>query len=155
MLVDNRPEMYCYHRDNGAPISSWFEDGRDVELLRLLPVLGRLAHLPDVRPFVRHHWRTFESVARVAATLGIDPEEEAKGSDADAASTPQGSTGSDSGGESGADSGGDLDELSASEGEVDDDDDDALTSQEDDDEEDESAADENFIRSAPQLGLAV
>lgn len=68
VLVDNRPEMYCYHPDNGIPISSWFEDRRDCELLRLLPSLHRIGAprvTPDVRAYVRQHWRTFEHVARV------------------------------------------------------------------------------------------
>lgn len=68
VLVDNRPEMYCYHADNGIPISSWFEDRRDCELLRLMPSLARLTSplLSDVRSYVRHHWRTFEHVRRVS-----------------------------------------------------------------------------------------
>jgi len=71
VLVDNRPEMYCYHADNGIPISSWFEDRRDCELLRLMPSLARLTShsLSDVRSYVRHHWRTFEHVRRVGAHL--------------------------------------------------------------------------------------
>lgn len=69
VLIDNRPEMYCYHADNGVPISSWFEDRRDCELLRLMPSLARLTalSLTDVRSYVRHHWRTFENVKRVAS----------------------------------------------------------------------------------------
>lgn len=70
VLIDNRPEMYCYHADNGVPISSWFEDRRDCELLRLMPSLARLTSvsLSDVRSYVRHHWRTFEHVERVSQT---------------------------------------------------------------------------------------
>lgn len=68
-LVDNRPEMYCFHAENGIPISSWFEDRRDCELLRLVPRLKAMAAAPDVRDYVKHHWRTHEAVARVAATM--------------------------------------------------------------------------------------
>jgi CTD small phosphatase-like protein 2 len=71
VLIDNRPEMYCYHADNGVPISSWFEDRRDCELLRLMPSLARLTSqtLTDVRSYVRHHWRTFEHVKRIASQM--------------------------------------------------------------------------------------
>ena len=68
-LVDNRPEMYCFHAENGIPISSWFEDRRDCELLRLVPRLQAMAATPDVRDYVKHHWRTHEAVARVASTM--------------------------------------------------------------------------------------
>jgi CTD small phosphatase-like protein 2 len=72
VLVDNRPEMYCYHTECGIPISSWFSDRRDCELLRLLPGLKHLASpaCVDVRPYVRHRWRTHEEVTRVAKMLG-------------------------------------------------------------------------------------
>jgi len=77
-LVDNRPEMYCFQINNGIPISSWFDDRQDCELLRLLPSLERLASISrtagdaadpdkfDVRRYIRHHWRTYAAVERVA-----------------------------------------------------------------------------------------
>jgi CTD small phosphatase-like protein 2 len=70
-LVDNRPEMYCFHAANGVPVSSWFEDRRDCELLRLRPKLEAMAAAKDVREYVTHHWRTHEAVARVAAAMAL------------------------------------------------------------------------------------
>lgn len=42
-LVDNSPVTYVFQPRNGIPILSWFEDTRDVELLKLLPMLRQLA----------------------------------------------------------------------------------------------------------------
>jgi len=89
-LVDNRPEMYCYHPDNGVPISSWFEDRRDCELLRLLPSLNRIAVAHDVREYIASHWRTFEHVERVGLALGVSRRSEP-------GISPSGSYDSDSG----------------------------------------------------------
>jgi len=79
VLVDNRPEMYAYHPDCGVPISSWFADRRDCELLRLLPGLTHLASAAcaDVRTYVRNRWRTHEEVNRVAKLLGRELQQHA------------------------------------------------------------------------------
>jgi Dullard-like phosphatase family protein len=42
-LVDNSPVTYLFQPRNAIPIKSWFEDPRDVELLKLMPMLQELA----------------------------------------------------------------------------------------------------------------
>lgn len=58
--------------DNGVPILSWFEDDRDVELLRLLPILQQLSKLRDVRPFLRHKYQTRGRMAAAAAAMATE-----------------------------------------------------------------------------------
>ena len=50
-IIDNSPASYMLHPENAIPITSWFDDPNDSQLLEILPALERLAaHLqPDVR----------------------------------------------------------------------------------------------------------
>lgn len=52
MIVDNCPHAFGYHVDNGIPILSWYEDSKDVELLKLMSLLDDLHVVPDVRPVI-------------------------------------------------------------------------------------------------------
>ena len=59
MIVDNNPECFRYDKcvywvrvlfvANAIPISSWYGDGKDKELLRLLPFLDLMRTVDDVR----------------------------------------------------------------------------------------------------------
>lgn len=80
-IVDNSPYVFAYQIDNGVPIESWYNDSRDRELLHLLPFLESLVHVQDVRPVIRDKFqlamkveeslRTFQNVARIAASAAV------------------------------------------------------------------------------------
>ncbi|KAK5153839.1 hypothetical protein LTS14_007058 [Recurvomyces mirabilis] len=44
IIIDNSPTSYIFHPQHAVPISSWFSDAHDNELLDLIPVLRDLAH---------------------------------------------------------------------------------------------------------------
>ncbi|KAK9700673.1 hypothetical protein K7432_012077 [Basidiobolus ranarum] len=48
LIVDNSPTSYIFHPNNAVPISSWFSDLQDTELLDLIPVLEDLSLADDV-----------------------------------------------------------------------------------------------------------
>lgn len=48
IIIDNSPTSYIFHPQHAVPISSWFSDAHDNELLDLIPVLEDLS-TPDVR----------------------------------------------------------------------------------------------------------
>ncbi|KAF2862304.1 NIF-domain-containing protein [Piedraia hortae CBS 480.64] len=50
IIIDNSPTSYIFHPQHAVPISSWFSDAHDNELLDLIPVLEDLAKsdVPDV-----------------------------------------------------------------------------------------------------------
>jgi len=48
IIIDNSPTSYIFHPQHAVPISSWFSDAHDNELLDLIPVLEDLAG-SDVR----------------------------------------------------------------------------------------------------------
>ncbi|KAL9058911.1 MAG: hypothetical protein Q9162_001467 [Coniocarpon cinnabarinum] len=43
IIIDNSPSSYIFHPQHAVPISSWFSDAHDNELLDLIPVLEDLA----------------------------------------------------------------------------------------------------------------
>ncbi|KAG5500280.1 hypothetical protein JIQ42_04617 [Leishmania sp. Namibia] len=47
-IIDNSPIAYLFQQRNAIPITSWFDDPRDEELLRLIPVLEALAEADTV-----------------------------------------------------------------------------------------------------------
>jgi Dullard-like phosphatase family protein len=47
-LIDNSPVTYLFQPRNAIPILSWFDDPRDTELLKMLPMLRQLAQTPSV-----------------------------------------------------------------------------------------------------------
>ena len=51
IIIDNNPQCYQLHPEHAVPISSWFEDHLDVELLTMIPLLQDLARddVDDVR----------------------------------------------------------------------------------------------------------
>lgn len=51
IIIDNNPQCYQLHPEHAVPISSWFEDHLDVELLTIIPLLRDLARddVEDVR----------------------------------------------------------------------------------------------------------
>ncbi|KAG5440797.1 hypothetical protein PCK2_000096 [Pneumocystis canis] len=48
LIIDNSPASYIFHPTHAVPISSWFNDIHDTELLDLIPFLEDLTTVPDV-----------------------------------------------------------------------------------------------------------
>ncbi|ODV96725.1 hypothetical protein PACTADRAFT_39437 [Pachysolen tannophilus NRRL Y-2460] len=49
IIIDNSPASYIFHPQHAIPISSWFSDTHDGELLDILPLLHDLSCIDDVR----------------------------------------------------------------------------------------------------------
>ncbi len=43
IIIDNSPTSYIFHPAHAVPISSWFSDAHDTELLDIIPFLEDLA----------------------------------------------------------------------------------------------------------------
>ncbi|KAL1914827.1 uncharacterized protein VTP21DRAFT_7919 [Calcarisporiella thermophila] len=48
IIIDNSPLSYLFHPKNAVPISSWFSDAHDTELLDLIPFLEELSRVDNV-----------------------------------------------------------------------------------------------------------
>ncbi|KAG1723802.1 HAD-like domain-containing protein [Suillus lakei] len=49
IILDNSPASYVFHPKNAVPVSSWFNDPHDTELIDLCPFLEDLGGVRDVR----------------------------------------------------------------------------------------------------------
>jgi TFIIF-interacting CTD phosphatase-like protein len=48
IIIDNSPASYILHPTNAVPITSWFNDPHDTELLDMIPFLEDLRDVDDV-----------------------------------------------------------------------------------------------------------
>ena len=53
IIIDNNPMSYIVNIDNGIPILTWYENPKDDELMKLIPLLKYLSKVDDVRPVIR------------------------------------------------------------------------------------------------------
>lgn len=59
IIVDNSPQSYIFQPSNAIPIPSWFDDQSDTALRDLIPVLGHLASVKDVRSSLQANRHSF------------------------------------------------------------------------------------------------
>lgn len=52
IIIDNSPTAYLFHPECSLPITSWYDDMNDNELLMLIPILEALARAEDVREYL-------------------------------------------------------------------------------------------------------
>ncbi|KAH3762158.1 NLI interacting factor [Pelomyxa schiedti] len=62
LIIDNNTHVFGYQVDNGIPIESFEGSNEDEELLKLIPLLTRLSSVEDVRPIIRHTFKTRQHV---------------------------------------------------------------------------------------------
>ena len=53
ILLDNSPISYAFTVENGLPIVSWFNDKKDKELVKYIPILKFLSQVDDVRKYIK------------------------------------------------------------------------------------------------------
>ena len=49
IIVDNSPLAYIFNEENGLPIKTWYDDSKDNELNKILPLIIFLSKVDDVR----------------------------------------------------------------------------------------------------------
>eukprot|EP00062_Callorhinchus_milii_P023858 gi/632983148/ref/XP_007908504.1/ PREDICTED: carboxy-terminal domain RNA polymerase II polypeptide A small phosphatase 1 [Callorhinchus milii] len=55
IIIDNSPLSYIFHPNNAIPVTSWFDDMYDTELLDILPLLEKLAVTDDIYQVLQQH----------------------------------------------------------------------------------------------------
>ena len=71
IIVDNSPQAFGFQVDNGIPIESWFDDMSDRQLLKLMPLLARLASANDVRPLLRKKFQLGNRIERAGDRVAM------------------------------------------------------------------------------------
>ncbi|KAH6583003.1 hypothetical protein BASA61_008252 [Batrachochytrium salamandrivorans] len=67
VIVDNSPQAFAYQISNGVPITSWYDDYGDTELLQVMGFLESIKAVDDVRPWIQ---RMFSLEERILAPRG-------------------------------------------------------------------------------------
>jgi len=52
IIIDNSPNSYSLNKENGIPITTWFDDEDDRELYNIVQILEFLSDVDDVRVFI-------------------------------------------------------------------------------------------------------
>mmetsp|Transcript_32033 Transcript_32033/g.80380 ORF Transcript_32033/g.80380 Transcript_32033/m.80380 type:complete len:265 (-) Transcript_32033:453-1247(-) len=52
VIVDNSPASYMFNYENAIGVESWFDDHNDRELIKLIPIMEKLAVVDDVMPVI-------------------------------------------------------------------------------------------------------
>ena len=52
IIIDNSPHSYAFQPENALPSLNWYDDKNDTELMEMIPILERLAYVPDVRDYL-------------------------------------------------------------------------------------------------------
>ena len=52
IIIDNSPNAYILNKENGIPITTWFDDEDDRELYNIVQILEFLSDVDDVRAFI-------------------------------------------------------------------------------------------------------
>lgn len=60
MLVDNSVTSFLPQLQNGIPIVPYFQDGKDIELIKLERFLYYVKRLADVRPFLQSYFQLYK-----------------------------------------------------------------------------------------------
>lgn len=78
IIVDNLKENYCWQKQNGIHIKSWYDDPHDTELYQLVPLLSKIVTegYDDVREALANYRRQ-EVMGQIFPSLdGVAPEDE-------------------------------------------------------------------------------
>ncbi|KAJ1556853.1 CTD small phosphatase-like protein 2 [Nowakowskiella sp. JEL0078] len=62
IIIDNSVYAYAYQLDNGIPITSWFDDKNDKELMAVWGFLKSIFECDDVRPVLRNTFKVSDKV---------------------------------------------------------------------------------------------
>lgn len=68
VIIDNAITSFGFNVDNGIPIESWFGDDPtqdDTELIKLIPLLDKLATADDIRPILRETFKLADKIEQL------------------------------------------------------------------------------------------
>jgi Dullard-like phosphatase family protein len=69
VIIDNSPYSYIFQPDNAVPISSWFNDPTDCQLMQLLPVLDAMADADNVCTVIQNLHQYLQNMQNPAPSL--------------------------------------------------------------------------------------
>ncbi|XP_057303560.1 carboxy-terminal domain RNA polymerase II polypeptide A small phosphatase 1-like [Hydractinia symbiolongicarpus] len=70
VIIDNSPASYIFHPENAVPVTSWFDDKDDTELMDLIPFLESISSADNCITALQNNYSRYKAGLRLSGVNG-------------------------------------------------------------------------------------